>query len=83
MQTQMRVLAKQEPHSYKCRIYTTQNNCQPISKSQSSTRVSRYLIVLYGGEDCKTTTTIINKVQVFANNFQRPLIGYRQQQPAV
>ncbi|VDO96182.1 unnamed protein product [Schistosoma margrebowiei] len=42
--------------------------CQPISKSQSSIRTSRQSVLLYGSEIWRTTTSIINKVELFINN---------------
>ncbi|VDO22505.1 unnamed protein product [Schistosoma margrebowiei] len=49
--------------------------CQSISKSQSSVPTSRKLVLLYGAETFRTTTTIIKKVQVFINSCLRKILN--------
>ncbi|VDP47732.1 unnamed protein product [Schistosoma curassoni] len=49
--------------------------CQPISKSQSTIRTSRQSVLLYGAETSRTTTTIIEKVQVFINGCLRKILN--------
>ncbi|VDP55660.1 unnamed protein product [Schistosoma curassoni] len=49
--------------------------CQPISKSQSSIRMSKQSVLLYGAETWRTTTTTIKKVQVFITSCLRKILN--------
>ncbi|VDO70428.1 unnamed protein product [Schistosoma margrebowiei] len=53
----------------------TQNNFQPISKSQSSIPTSTQSVLLNGAETWRTTTTTIKKVQVFKNSCLRKILN--------
>ncbi|VDP20704.1 unnamed protein product [Schistosoma margrebowiei] len=49
--------------------------CQPISKSESSIPTSKQLVLLYGAETWRTTTTIIKELQVFINSCLRKILN--------